>query len=151
MTPSSAGRLESVSVLRDFIHFLGWALPNVAMALLQILALLFIFWVARKQANSEIVLSNCVLLFYSTALFGTTFYSLLKRPDDFLTNKSLLFLSISIMLIIFGVTVGLYVWNVLVAHDPQISLKPSWDRRRDIEFLVTGLVILFSYFTSGRS
>jgi len=106
------------------------------------------FWLARTSIQSEKMLENAVLLFYSTGLLGTTAYSLMMKPVELLSDKRLLFYSVFLMILVLGITVCLYIWGVMIAHDPKMTFQPSWEIRMKVEIALTLLVITFAYFNS---
>lgn len=106
------------------------------------------FWISQTPIQSEKMLENAVLLFYSTGLLGTTAYTLLRNPAELLKDKRLLFYGVFLVLFVLSITVCLYIWGVLIQHDPKISLRPVWEIRMLVEIAVTSVVILFAYFNS---
>lgn len=54
------------------------------------------------------------------------------------------------MCIVVSITGILYVWSLLVEHDPQITFRPSWDKRFSIEICTILLTIPFAFFIAER-
>lgn len=130
------------------VDFLGWAIPNVFLALLPVAALYFFFWIAGKHVESKWALANSVLLFYCVGLLGMTIYTLLAKDDLLLKHKRLLIFVIGLVGIVYFVTGTLYVWGLLVQHDTGITIRPLWDRQLGVEIATVLLVIPFAYFTT---
>lgn len=106
------------------------------------------FWMAQTPIQSEKMLENAVLLFYSTGLLGTTIYTLLRNPAELLKDKRLLIYGLFLMAFVLSTTVGLYLWGMLIQHDPKINFRPVWEKRMPFEIAVTSVVVLFAYFNS---
>lgn len=141
-------RTQASQGIRLLESFLWWSFPNVFLALLQVWLFFLMFWIAQTPIQSEKMLENSVLLFYATGLLGTTAYSLLRRPLELLSDRRLLFYGVFLMLLVLTITICLYIWGVLIQHDPKITFRPLWELRMKVEIAVTSVVILFAYFTS---
>ena len=135
--------------------FLGWCIPNVVLSLLQLVVLYLSFWLAARHVNTTLAFSNCVLLFYSSAIMGNTCYTIFKkrarRRDVLLRNRHLAISGGTLMCIVVAVTTSLYVWNLIRIHDQLITFWPVSSRQIALEVMVVLLVIPFAFYTSEKA